>query len=1556
MASVSRRGVTGVISGGARRVALLSSLLLLLWGVRGLGQVTTASMRAEAELPGARQAGGAALPAAPAARAQRFLRGRSAGGTVSGAVALGAARVVHATAARLQLAIGGVSALSAPWTAVGPMQVASPVFGNVTGRVTSIAIDPTDASGNTVYLGTTGGGVWKSTNAAGDPGSVSFTPLTDTLPVFSANAGTAAIPSLSIGAISVQAEVGGGVILAGTGDPNDALDSYYGSGILRSVDGGVSWTLIQTATNGSAGQHTFAGLSFAGFAWSTATPNLAVAAVSQALEGDLVNASNASYSEKGLYYSTDAGVTWRMATILDGSQVVQTPLPGSSGGGGVAATSVVWNPIRQRFYAAIRYHGYYQSPDGATWTRLAAQPGPSLSAANCPTNSGSVGSVHCPIYRGSLAVQTATGDTFALTVDSADIDQGLWQDVCGLSGGSCSASAVSFGTRLNSSTLEVGGGSTVIAEGDYSLTLGAVPTATGADTLLFVGTTDLYRCSLAGGCVLRNTTNATNGCAAPARVAPAQHALALMTQGPQTLVYLGNDGGLWRSTDGVGEVGAACSATDASHFQNLNGGLGSLAEVESFAQDPTDPGVVLVGMGATGTAATTAASTSASWPQMSAGEGGTVAIDQTDPALWYISTAAGVSLHQCSSGSACTAASFAGVPTVGPTQTASDAAEYDAPWILDPAMTSNVLIGTCRAWRGPAGNGSGWSTSNAISAMIGGVQTSSCTGANSAVRSLAAGGPLASGGAAQNDGSSVLYAGMAGSFDGGGSLGGQVFSTSNANLATGSTAWTDIASGTVTNDTANQGVFNPGRFDISSVWADSHDATGQTIYATVMGFAGNGIGAPHVYRSVDRGSHWLNISSNLPDVPASSVVVDPNDANTLYVAMDTGIYVTTQVASCVSGDCWTVLGTGLPNAPVVGLAAAAQMPTGDGRVGELRAATYGRGIWQIPLLTAAFPAQPAMVLNPNPVVFTTQAVGTLSGAQTVTVTNTGIAALLVSGVSATGDFHATTTCTGTAVAPGGTCAVQVRFEPTLTGTRVGTLTVFGNVSGGQATAQLTGNGAAAAAVVLNPVTVNFGPTAIGATSPAQSVTISNTGGVPSSIAAITVTGDFKIVANTCGSSLNAASGCTVSIGFLPTASGARSGVLSVADDLGTQTAVLGGTGTSPATDGLTPASLQFGPQQLNTTSAPQQITLSNVGDIALVLIQARVISGDFSVVNSCGNSLAAHSSCSMSVAYQPKALGPETGVLSVSDEYRSQTVTLSGTGVAPAGVSLSPTGALSFAPLGVGMNSTPQTVTVTNNGGSPLTVQSFSVTGDFAFVSGGTCGGSGTTLPAGSACTLQVVFSPVAGGPRSGVLSVADTAPNSPQAIQLSGTGVDFTLTADGSTSVSVPSGKSAVFPLLLSSAAGVPGVATLTCTGMPANASCYLSPATTIALGATTTVAATVSTGIVPSTTAAMGRGLGRQGGGGGGSLGWMAVLLSGGVYGVRRSCRELPRLLACALLCGVIFAIGCGATRKIPVVESVDAGTGSATVTPSGTYLVTVSATSAGLVRTMQVTLIVQ
>ena len=1491
---------------------------------------------------GANDATATVAASSHAVRTRRFLSGRTLAENVSTARAIDAARKQHAKMLVQQAASPQSSSLSAPWQPIGPNQVASIAYGNVTGRVTSIAIDPADATGNTVYVGTTGGGVWKSVNAAGSAANVIFAPLTDTLPVFSANAGASAIPSLSIGAISVQS----GVVLAGTGDPNDASDSFYGSGLLRSADGGLTWTLIQNSQDGVNGNHSFSGLGFAGFAWSSTTAGTVVAAVSQAAEGVLVNAPDETNSVMGLYYSTDAGVTWHMSTIMDGGQIVQTPQPSGGDLGGRAATAVVWNPVRQRFYAAIRYHGYYESADGATWIRLANQPGTRLTASACPTAPGTIGSAACPIFRGALAVQSATGDTFALTVDSDNLDQGLWQDVCALSSSNCTNPTVTFGNQLPSSPLEIGNGNTTILEADYNFALAAVPAQSGLvqDTLLYAGTIDLYRCSLAAGCLLRNTTNTVNGCAAPAQVAPAQHAIAVLATASQPLVYLGNDGGLWRSTDGVNQQATPCSPDDATHFQNLNGGLGSLAEVISFAQHPSDAGTLLVGLGANGTAATgTSSSTAPAWPQLSTGEGGIVAIDQSNPLLWYVSTGPGVSIRQCTAGAACSAANFSGTPTIGSVQVAGDDSLVDAPWLLDPALSSDIVIGTCRVWRGPVASGTLWSSSNAISKLLGGSQSASCSNRNPVIRSLGAGGAASTAAAAQNAGSEVLFAGMAGSLDGGGSFGGHIFALTTANTASNTTAWTDIATSSVTN---GQGAaFNPGGFDLSSVTVDPHDATGETVYATVMGFSGNGINAAHLYRSTDAGAHWANISSNLPNAPANSFVVDPNDANTLYVAMDTGVYVTTQVTTCATANCWSIFGTSLPNAPIVELAAAAAMSTGDGRVGELRAATYGRGIWQIPLLTASTTAQPLISLTPNALAYSTQPVGTESAPQTVTVTNNGTAPLTVSLISTTGDFNETDSCTTAPVAVNLSCTIQVRFLPEATGNRSGVLTVYGNVPGGQATTALTGVGGTPAAIILTPLTLTFASTIINATSGAQNITISNTSSNPVGLQMLSVIGaDFKITSNTCGATLAPSTGCTVSIAFVPAASGSRSGTFTVTDDAGTQTVSLSGNGTLPATDALSPLALTFAAQQLSTASAPQQIMLTNSGDVPLTLIAAQITSGDFTAVNACGNSLNAHASCAINVAFQPKSVGAIAGVLSVSDQYRTQTVSLNGTGVAPPGVSLSPVSTINFPATGVGVTSAAQTVTLTNNGGVALLVQSVVITGDFVIVPGSNACGS--TVASDTACTMQIAFTPSAGGPRSGALTVTDNAASSPQTLALTGNGVDFALNPNGNTSLTVANGQNAVYPLLLSSAANVGGIATFTCTGAPANSTCNVTPAS-VALGNDTTVSVTVLTGVTATAFSSHPR-LNRP------VILWFAVLFPLGLLTVRRTRRS--SLCCFIVLCCLIAANGCGAGREIPLETGTNPNPPSNPVTPAGTYTIVASATSSGLTRTVNLTLVVQ
>ena len=1480
-----------------------------------------------------------------------------------------------------------LSALSAAWLPAGPAAIQSLHDGAISGRITSLAVDPADPSGNTLFVGTTGGGVWRSTNALAAPAGVAFTPLTDSLPVFNANAGAAAVPSLSIGALT---SLPGGILLAGTGDPNDSSDSFYGSGILRSTDSGLTWSLAANSVEASGVQHSFFGLGIAGFAYSSANPALVVAAVSQSAEGTLVNAPDATYSVMGLYYSADAGVSWHMSTLLDGNATLQDPAAGILPG--PAATAVVWNPVRQRFLAAVRYHGLYQSADGITWTRLANQPGSTLSLSACPTVTLTSGAASCPLFRAALAVQPISGDTFVLFTDSNNQDGGLYQDVCALSGTTCTTPAPAFAQRLASAALETATSAALpktIPQADYNLTLAAVPAANASapDTLLFVGTADLFRCSLAAGCSLRNTTNTANGCVSPALVAPAQHALALGPAGAGSTptLFLGNDGGLWRSSDLVNQLATPCSSDDAAHFQNLNANLGSLAEVVSFAQNPSDPAVLLAGLGGSGTVATARADQTA-WQQLSSGEGGAVAIDPTNPALWYLSTASGLSVSTCTSGAECTPAEL--TPVLGPAQVAEDLALQDAPWLLDPAAPASLLAGTCRVWRGPATAPTLWSGSNVLSPAFSGPGNSTCNATNGFIRSLAAGG------APTARTSPVLYAGMAGRQSGGGATkGGHLFATSSANLASVATAWTDLAASPVTNDLANAGRFNPAGFEISSVTADPHDSTGRTVYATVQGFTNNGISARALYGSTDGGAHWTNLSANLPDAPANAVLVDPNDANTVYLALDTGVYVTTEITTCLTTNCWSLFGASLPNAPVTTLAASAALPTGDGRIGLLRAGTYGRGLWQIPLLSASTIQQPAILLSLSTLAFTTsQAVGTASVPETVSVTNTGTAPLLVSKLAITSgneptgvttivtDFTSTSTCLGTPLAPGGTCSLAITFAPSASGARSSTLTLYANVPGGQATLALSGNATAPAAVQLSPGSLSFPDTTLAATSLAQNLTLNNTGGTVVAISSVTLTGsDFRIAANTCGATLAPSTACTLAVVFAPAATGSRAGTLTIVDDLGTQVAALAGTADTPATDALSSASLAFPATEITGTPPTQQLVLTNAGDLALTLIAASVSSSEFSVSNGCANSLAPHSACALTVAFVPHSVGPVTATLTLADEFRTQTVVLAGTGIAPPGVSLLPSGTVSFAAVGLGQTSAATILTLTNNGGLPLVLQSISFTGDYALAAQGTsCAAS---LAPASACSLAVVFSPALAGPRPGSITIVSNAPNSPQTVALTGNAIDFTLAIDGPASLTIPTGGNAAFPLLLAAPASSNGIpVTLACTGVPANATCTLSPAT-LTLGASTLVTATINTGVAPTTTASSATAASRSPsqlsvtdpqslrfnrrgslGDGDGSL-LLAGLLPIGLLALRYH-RRLPALLALCLLALLPLALstglaGCSATgREVPGAAGPGGSSqpASTTPTPSGTYTVTVTATSGGLSRSVDLTLTVQ
>jgi hypothetical protein len=595
------------------------------------------------------------------------------------------------------------------------------------------------------------------------------------------------------------------------------------------------------------------------------------------------------------------------------------------------------------------------------------------------------------------------------------------------------------------------------------------------------------------------------------------------------------------------------------------------------------------------------------------------------------------------------------------------------------------------------------------------------------------------------------------------------------NKATGSwSGWADVtALNPVSNDTRTMNYYG---LDISSIFIDPHDTTGHTVYVTVAGIPTPRENVQTVYGSTDGGAHWTSLMYNLPASPANSLVADPLSASTVYVATDDGVYATQQIGSCASGpsSCWSAYGSGLPEAPVIELSAS----PASASVHDLVAATYGRGIWATSLMTATETSTTATV-TPTLLTFASQAYGSSSSVQTVTLQNTGSIALTPTFNSMSGDFSMTGNCQGATVAPGGGCTIQVTFAPTQLGSRTGLLTISANIASGQLTVSLSGTGASSGAISLTPAAISFGSWEQGSTSTPLQVTVANS---TSSAVPFTssITGPFSISSNSCGSSLPAAASgsCQLELTFTPTQSGAASGTLTFTDADGTQTVQLSGTGLAAPTDTLSATSLAFPNTIVNQLSAVQTVMLTNSGGVNLTSIAVSV-SGAFQMTNGCGAILAPNANCTVSVQFYPTAAGYQTGTLTIQDELLKQTVALSGTGIAPPVFSVNPS-SLTFAGQQVSVASAPQTLTVTNTGGAPLNISGFQMSGSSAasfscgatVCSATTCGTTLSNVVGQNSCTVQVTFTPsTAGGNTAAlVISSSNAAPNT-VSVPLSGTG-----------------------------------------------------------------------------------------------------------------------------------------------------------------------------------------
>lgn len=428
-------------------------------------------------------------------------------------------------------------------------------------------------------------------------------------------------------------------------------------------------------------------------------------------------------------------------------------------------------------------------------------------------------------------------------------------------------------------------------------------------------------------------------------------------------------------------------------------------------------------------------------------------------------------------------------------------------------------------------------------------------------------------------------------------------------------------------------------------------------------------------------------------------------------------------------------------------------------------------------LTGDATGAPGVALSPASLTFTARTVNTTSGAQTVTLMNNGTTTLNVSSIAIAGDFAFTSACPAT-LAPGASCTIDVTFTPLVAGARSGTLTITDNASGSPHVVPLSGTGLSSAAPVLemSASLVVFSPQQVGSESVAQFITARNSGNAPLSFtAAIGITGEFGIVATPAGSTppacpmtLAPGASCRIDFVFRPAGLNLREGTLTIGTDGGSAVVRLMGTGMIPEPPQLVvPSSLDFGAQPVGVRSEGRPVALRNASPYP-ASIEELTATGDFSVSDTCLTIIVGET-CSPMVTFQPTAIGPRAGTLTIrtlrdADPY---TVSLTGIGVE----NRVPLIELSATHMGFGnafiAMGVAHEVTLRNTGQAPLLIAGITVTGDF--FSDGACLGN---IAPGASCTMRITFLPTTAGGRNGVVQVTSNATNTPTlTVSLSGVG-----------------------------------------------------------------------------------------------------------------------------------------------------------------------------------------
>jgi len=406
-----------------------------------------------------------------------------------------------------------------------------------------------------------------------------------------------------------------------------------------------------------------------------------------------------------------------------------------------------------------------------------------------------------------------------------------------------------------------------------------------------------------------------------------------------------------------------------------------------------------------------------------------------------------------------------------------------------------------------------------------------------------------------------------------------------------------------------------------------------------------------------------------------------------------------------------------------------------------------------------------------------QYVGVASLSRVVTVTNVSPEVVTVTGISVTGNFSETNTCTQ-ALLPGASCRVAVRFTPDRNGWQTGALTIASLGPGGTQTVNLYGTGLIPSDLAVSPLQLDLYPVIVGQIG-GSSVKLTNTSSSPLTISQYSLPAGFSQTNDCTNGILAAHAFCTVNVIFQPTIAGDYTGGLTITHSgFGSPEVVpiLGASGVTALQ--FNPTRLVFMDQQVGT-AAQQYMGITNYSNSPVTLGTVNV-TGDFALVdNSCPATITPAHGCNLKITFQPTATGARSGsvLINASDSTSPHVVPLQGRGVGTGVVSLQPA-SLIFGRQRLGTTSSSQTLTLNNNGTGPLSIGGISASANF--VESDNCNGS---IQPGSSCQINVTFAPNISGILNATLSIQDDAAGGPHNVQLRGTGFDKLFTAISLTS-----------------------------------------------------------------------------------------------------------------------------------------------------------------------------